>query len=248
VRLLRMVSVSCLALCAGAVLADEVDDILALKARNRDRVKRFEAEYLTETTQPSTVKNPKTVRMRYRLKLEKLPEAARKHAHQPWRMEAEVLEPLPMRLKVEGEQAWFLDQHGAWVELELTPEIRDQFFGMSERFLGADPAEQRKHFGIKVLRRNNQIFGPRTRTLEFVPKGKAKMFARMEEDVNSDGLPLETRLYDDSGSETVRVKVKKHHKVHGVPIVDEAESVCRTPAGEVRGATTCSGIAIVSQP
>ena len=51
-----MVSVSCLALCAGAVLADEVDDILALKARNRDRVKRFEAEYLTETTQPATVK------------------------------------------------------------------------------------------------------------------------------------------------------------------------------------------------
>lgn len=228
-----------LSLIGAGVHADEVDDILKLKARNRDRVRRFSAEYRVETKQPASLKNPKTLTLRYKLKLEKLPDAARKHAHQPWRMEAEVIEPLAMHLKVEGEQAWFLDHHGAWHEMQLTPELREQFFGMSERFLGADPAEQRKHFAIKLLRHNNPIFGPRTRTVEFVPRGRSNLFARMEEDVNGDGLPLATRLFDDHGKQTVAVTVTKHRKVNSIPVVEAMEAVSQTTAGEVVSRTTC---------
>jgi len=153
-----------------------------------------------------------------------------------------------MKMKVEGDQAWFLDQNGNWVELQITPQLREQFFGMSERFMGADLAEQKKHFGIKVLRHNNPIFGPKTKTVEYIPQGKAKMFARMEEDVDDDGLPLETRLYDDRGNKTVHIKVKKHHKVKGIPVVDEMDAVSQTPAGEVTSETSCTQVFIGAEP
>ena len=241
---LGLAAVVALAVAPSLVRADEVDDILGLKVRNRDRVQRFSGEFTAEIDQPRTLKNPKTLRMRYRVKIEKMPLAARKHAHAMWRMETEVLEPIPMALRVEGEQAWYLDQHGTWIEIPLTAELREQFTDMSERFLGADVAEQRKRFSIKVVRRRNPIFGPKIVTLEYQPRGRTHLFGRMEEDVSSDGLPLETRLYDDTGAETVRVKVKKHHKVKGVPIVDEVESVGRGPAGETTSRTRCEQVSI----
>jgi len=70
------------------------------------------------------------------------------------------------------------------------------------------------------------------------------MFARMEEDINDDGLPIETRLFDESGKQTVKVKVKKHHKVSGVLVVDEMESSSETPAGIVASDTACTNIKI----
>ena len=226
----------------SCAVADEVDDVLRKRAKNQDRVQRFSADFLVETKQPSSVKNPKTLKMRFRMKMEKLPPQVRKNSNNPWLMETEVLEPLAMKLKVKGDQAWFLDQHGAWVELPMTPEIREQFFGMSERFMGADPAKQRKEFDIKVLRHNNPIFGPKTKTLEFKPKGKAKMFRRMEEDVNADGFPLVTRLFDGKGKKTVEIKVKKHRKIDRVPVMEVMEAVSWTPAGEVVSRTVCSNI------
>jgi len=243
-RTVSVVTFLLLTLVPSFVAADEVDDVLALKVRNRDRINRFSGEFAVETDQPAGLKNPKTLRMRYRVKIEKIPPAARKHMHAMWRIESEVLEPIPMKIRVEGEQAWYMDQHGVWVELVMTPEVREQFLGMSERFLGADPAEQRKYFRIRIIRRRSPLFGPRIRTVEYLPQGKARAFARSEEDVDDDGLPVETRLYDDSGAETVRVHVKRHHKVSGVPVVDEMESVSRTPAGEVVSRTVCSGILV----
>ena len=245
---------------------DEVDDILALKAGNANRLRKFSAEFVVKTHQPKSLKDPKVLTMRYRMKMERItggssfvgsesnagqPGETAKGAvsqttgvketgpHNPWRIETEVLEPLAMKMKVEGEQAWFQDQHGKWIELPMTPELREQFLGMSERYRGADPKVQRDRFAMKVLRHNNPIFGPKTRTLSSVPKGRSKLYARMEEDIDPDGLPLETRIYDDSGKQTVKVKVKKHHKVKGVPVVDEMESVAETPAGTVASETSC---------
>ena len=235
-------------LMAGSACADEVDDILALKAKNANRLRRFSAEYVVKTQQPKSLKNPKTVTMRYRMKMERIPKVDLKTPHQPWRIETEVLEPLPMKMKVEGEQAWFQDQNGKWVELPMTPELREQFMGMSERYRGADPKVQREKFAMKVLRHNSSIFGPRTRTVESIPKGKARLYARMEEDIDSDGLPLETRIYDDSGKQTVKVKVTKHHKVNGMPVVDEMDSTAETPAGIVTSETLCSQISLEIEP
>jgi hypothetical protein len=233
---------------AQSAVADEVDDILALKAKNANRLQRFSAEFVAKTHQPKSLKNPETVTMRYRMKMERIPKTELRTSHQPWRIETEVLEPLAMKLKVEGEQAWFQDQNGKWTELTMTPEIREQFMGMAERYKGADPKTQREKFGIKVLRRNNPIFGPRTSTLEFVPKGKAKLYARLEEDVDPSGLALETRIYDDSGKQTVKVRVRKQHKVKGVPVVDEMESEAETPAGVVTSETSCSSANIEVEP
>ena len=226
--------------CTGPALADEVDDILAMKAKNANRLRSFSAEFVVKTHQPKSLKDPKVLTMRYRMKMERIPKAELKTPHQPWRIETEVLEPLAMKMKVEGEQAWFQDQNGKWVELPMTPELREQFLGMSERYRGADPKVQRDKFAMKVLRHNNPIFGPKTRTLSSVPKGRSKLYARMEEDIDSDGLPLETRIYDDSGKQTVRVKVTKHHKVKDVPVVDEMESEAETPAGTIHAETTAT--------
>jgi hypothetical protein len=122
----------------------------------------------------------------------------------------------------------------------MTPELREQFLGMSERYRGADPKVQRDKFAMKVLRHNRPLFGPSTRTVESIPEGKAKLYARLEEDIDSDGLPLETRIYDDSGKQTVKVQVKKHHKVNGVPVVDEMDSEAETPAGTIHAETTAT--------
>lgn len=96
------------------------------------------------------------------------------------------------------------------------------------------------------MRHNNPIFGPNTRTIEFVPKGRVKLFTRMEEDVNDDGLPLATRLFDDQGRQTVGTAVTKHHQQAGVPVVDAMEAVSETPAGQVISRTTCANVQVQS--
>lgn len=110
--------------------------------------------------------------------------------------------------------------------------------------MGADAAVQRQKFAIKVLRHDNPIFGPKTRTVEFVPKEKTKTFARMEEDLNDDGLALETRIFDASGGQSTRIKVKKHHKASGIPVVDEMDAETTTPAGTVRSRTQCGSVEV----
>ena len=49
---------------------------------------------------------------------------------------------------------------------------------------------------------------------------------------------------DTSPTSTVKVKVKKHHKVSGVLVVDEMESSSETPAGIVASDTACTNIKI----
>ena len=235
-------------LLPACAFGDEVDDILKIKENNHNRVKRMSSEYTIETRQPKSLKDPKTVKMRYRMKLEKLPPQERKKgSNNPWRLQAEVIEPMAMNMKVEGDQAWFLDQHKQWVELQLTAEMREQFAGMSERAMGPDPVKMKQNFSIKVLRHNNPIFGPRTRTVEYIPKGQAKLFARMEEDMNDDGLPLETRIFDDKGKNTVKITVKKHRKIKGIPVVDEMDAESDTPAGIITSTTRNENVEVETE-
>jgi hypothetical protein len=63
----------------------------------------------------------------------------------------------------------------------------------------------------------------------------------MEEDLSEEGLALETRIYDDSGKQTMKVTVAKYHKVRGVPVVDRMESIGLVPSGEIRSTTTSLG-------
>jgi hypothetical protein len=100
--------------CTGPALADEVDDILALKAKNRDRIKTYSAEYVVET---------------------ELPKGKAKGLLNPWKTEIDVLEPYALSMKVEGERVW-LKKGNDWTEQEMTPQMHEQFTGMGERFLG----------------------------------------------------------------------------------------------------------------
>ena len=242
-----------LALSLGGALsswarADEVDDLLARKAHNRDRVQHLRGEFAVETRQPPIVRTPKITHMRFKMNLTRLSAQETKGHTHPWLLEADILEPHEMHLKVQGEQAWFLDHRGNWTELPMTETVRERFGSMTERFLGQDPAEQRKQFTIKVLRHNNPVFGPRTVTVEFVPHNVTKVFSRMEEDLDDDGLPLATRIFGASGTEVTHINVLKHHRASGVPVVDEMEGVSQTPAGEVHSRTTCSGLEVTCTP
>ena len=228
--------------------ADEVDDLLALKARNRDRVKHFAAEFSVETDQPKTLPNHKTVRFRYRMTLDRIHPAGMKDVLHPWHMEIEVLEPGKSKIRVEGERVSVQMADGRWQDMPLPDEYKKQFSEMSERALGQDPAAQRRAMDIKVLRHNNPMFGPVTRTVEYRPKGQQKLFASMEEDVDGNALPLATRLYDDAGAETVRMKVTKHRMASGIPVLEAMEMVSRTPAGEIVGRMTCSNVIVETQP
>jgi hypothetical protein len=121
--------------CAPAH-ADEVDDILALKAKNRDRIKSYSAEYVVETELPKGKNGAtKTSRMRYRMRMERLPKGKAKGLLNPWKTEIDVLEPYALSMKVEGERVW-LKKGNDWAEQEMAAQMREQFTGMGERFLG----------------------------------------------------------------------------------------------------------------
>ena len=94
--------------------------------------------------------------------------------------------------------------------------------------------------------RTSPISQLKTVTMEFIPSQKTKVFARMEEDIDGDGLPLATRMYDASGSEATHINVTKHHKASGIPVVDEMDAVSQTPAGEVHSRTACTNSEVES--
>lgn len=241
----RSLLVAGLALAApGLACADEVDDLLALRNRNQARVRHFAAEFLVETRQPKTVSNPKTVRMRYHLNATKAPALERRGKRQPWRVELEVLEPGKSKMRIEGDTMSYLDQSGNWRKLEVAPEVRAQFADLGDKVLGADAAIQREHFAIRVLRHNRPWFGEPTATLEYVPRESKAPFARREEDVNEDGLPVETRIVDEQGRTSASVKITRHTKLNGVPVMEVMEAVTQTPAGEVVSRTSCSRIQV----
>lgn len=221
--------------------ADEVDDILAKRAHHRDHLQKLSGEYFVDTDQPSNLKNPKTTHLHYRMTMQRMPKEKVKNPNNPWAMDVEVIEPHAMKLRTEGETAYFLDHKGQWVELTMLPWVAEQFSQMGERFVGADPSEYRKHFSVKVLRHNNPIFGPKTSTIEIVPKGRAKLFERLEEDVDADGLAISSRIYDKAGKQTVRTKVTRHHVVNGFPVVDRMESESESVIGSVTTVTACVG-------
>jgi len=111
---------------AVQVHADEVDDILALKSKNRDKIKRFSAEYTVETTQQST---GKTGRMRYRMKMERMSATEIKGSSNPWRIETEVIEPWDIKYKLEGDD-FMLFQEGIWKRKKVPENMRDQLRDM----------------------------------------------------------------------------------------------------------------------
>lgn len=67
-----------------------------------------------------------------------------------------------MKMRIESDHVWFMDQHTNRVEPPMTPAIQQPFGDMSERFLGSDPATLRGKLHTKLLRKNNPLLGPST--------------------------------------------------------------------------------------
>jgi hypothetical protein len=229
--------------------ADEVDDILALKTRNRDRVVRFSADYSVHVTssRATSVKSPNQP-MKYLLTRERASAGNRSGKESVWRTEISITAPTQSRMRVEGTRVWTMDSRGQWIEQKLPPEIARKLSEMGEQFLGSDPAEQRKHFEIKILRKNGRLWGPKTTTVEFRPKGIEKLFERMQEDVAENGLPLATRLYDRTGREIANITVGRHRVVAGIPVVEVMDTVISSEAGEIVTRTECSNIVCETEP
>ncbi len=235
-------------LSAAIARADEVDDLLALKARNRDRVKHFAAEFTVETDQLRSVPGAKTVHVRYQLNLRRLPPGQVKHPGLPWFAEINILEPGRSSIRIEGDAIEIQGPSGNWQAVALSPDQRRQMTSLVEPFTGMTPSEHRRNFTMTILRRNNPIFGPKTVTLESIPNGRERFFSKMEEDTRADGLVLATRFFNERGQETSRLRVTRSRTVNGIPVMEGMEAVSVTPAGDVVSRTTCTNVLVETQP
>lgn len=235
--------VSCLVF-STCVLADEVDDVLRLKADNKGRVKRFYGEVVFHTRQPETMKNPKNTGVRCRIRYDKGSSRASEVRGGATRVDVEVLEPGRSSIRVEGNRVSYMDRNGEWVEVTSPGAYQDLLDKMTGAFAQDDPGARRRKFDIKVVRHNNPIFGPRTVTLRYASKPDAGFFHVMEEDINDDGLVVETRTYNRNGVEIRRTRVKKHRKIKGVPFAEDVETATQTEMGEVLTRTTWTDVQI----
>ena len=239
---------------AGALVssgrADEIDDILALKAHNRNRLRHFAAEFSVETHQPESVPNAKTVRMRYRMALDRISPKVGTSPLASWRMEMTILEPAGLSIRVEGERVWTQGPDGGWKEVSLPATTLDILRKTTVGFVGQDPADQRRQLAMRIAGRRRSFWGPNTVTLESVPTSRQRLFERMEEDIGDDGLGLvlATRLYEGAGQVTINTRVTRHRRVNGLSVAEEMEAVTQTPLGNVVSRTTCSNIQVDVQP
>lgn len=210
---------------------DRANEILDRRAANRDRVEKFSFNVLQGINRPKGGQKPARVTLRFAMRLER--DHGAPSSASPWRIEVDFLQPVPSSIKLERGRMWSLDRNGKWVEAKAPPPLFEHFARIAESFLGVGVAARREQFAARALRENKPASGPETTTLEFVPRGAAVGFHRMEEDVNADGIPLETRLFDGAGREIATTKVDTHRKIAGVPVVTDARTVKQTPAGQI---------------
>jgi hypothetical protein len=229
---------------AGTAVADEIDDLLNLRANARGKLSRLSATYLLETRQPDTFKNPKVIRQKYRMRLEKLPANKAPNPKMPWKMDLEFLEPSQVRMRVEGDRVFHMTDTGDWREIEVGSKQREQIAGLADGLMAEGAKGYRAINDVKIVRRNRPLLDPRTTTIESVPKGKVRLWPRLEEDIDDSGFTRGTRIYDGSGKIAVEIKVKKHRKIKGVSLPEETETVADTPAGRLITRTRCSEISV----
>ncbi len=241
--------VSCLLLPALLVLtitparADEVDDLLAKKARHFAKVKKFSADFLVETRYPEAPSSAEPTRIRYRSRMTRVHDGATHGKGSPWTTEIELFEPQSSAIRMEGETFSRRNAKGEWEPIQIPAAQRQQIEAMAGQFTGSDPGEQRKHSQIRILRRNNPIFGPKTVTLETVPHGANRLFARLEEDVRpDDGFALATRIFGQDGKPAVTIRVTKHRSLNGISLMEMMEATTESARGPIVTRTSCTGI------
>ncbi len=221
-----------LLLASAGASADEVDDLLAKRHQNMAHVKRIHAEVESTIDRPARNGNPRhttTSHMRYTLLVQN-----REHPDPLHRMDADVelVDPIPMHFRVESGHFSFLARNGQWVSRTLPANAQEFFDQLSER-QGGDASTERQRFDIQRAKGRDNLFGTR-KGLVFVPKGKAKLYARREETVDaSTGQPLIIEHYNEKGDCVSRTTVKSIGRHDGVDFPDETETEAFAPTGKI---------------
>jgi len=213
--------------------ADEVDDLLTKRQNNFAHLKKMRAEYEVDTERPAVKGEPaRKVGMKYgmtiRVRDRHHPDPAKR-----FDVEMDMHEPMRMHAKYENGVFSYETPSGQWMTLTVPPEGLKFLSDLPERNVG-DAGSAKVHYDIKRRKDKDSLFGGK-KGLEYVPKGKAKMYARKLEIVDTDtGQPLLIEHYDDSGHVKWRMKVNKLGKHNGVAIAEDTETESDSTVGVIK--------------
>jgi outer membrane lipoprotein-sorting protein len=228
--------------------ADETDDLLTKRQNNFAHVKKFKADF-TVDTESAGVSSPTSGKhqMKYTYTITK---RDRNHPDPTKRydMDMEITEPMHMHIKVEDGQFSYLTNKGEWVKRNL-PGSASQFMAGLPDFNATDVAGIHREFDVKRRKDKDSFFGGK-KGLEFIPKGKAKMYARKVEAVDSDtGIAVETDLYDEKDKHTLHLKINRLGKHNGVAVAEDMESIAFsiTGMGDVIRKTKAENIVVETE-
>jgi len=218
---LLTVGIACV---SGISRADEIDDLLTKRQNNFAHVKKYKAEYIVETERPDApqTSNLPKKRMRY---VYTLTRRDRNHPDPLRRfdLDMDIQEPARMHFRIVDGQFSILMASGKWVPKNL-PDSAKQFLNDLPERNATDVPSQRNLYDVKRHKEKDSFWGNR-KGLEFVPKGRAKLYARRVESVDADtGQAMDTELYDDSGKKTLHIKINKMGKHNGVFIAEDMDS------------------------
>ena len=226
--------------------ADEIDDLLTKRQNNFAHLKKMRAEYSMETERSAIGKEPaRKVGMKYAMTLK------RRDRHNPdpakrFDVEMEMQEPLKMHIKFENGVFSYLTPSGKWLVKDLPPDAVQFLADLPERHV-ADAKSAKEHYDIKRRKDKDSLFGGK-KGLEYIPKGKSKMYAKKLEIVDSEtGQPLLVEYYDESGKVKYRMMINKLGKHNGVSVPEDMETESDSPVGVIHQDTKVTKVEVETE-
>jgi len=226
--------------------SDEIDDLLTKRQNNFAHLKKMRAEYSMETERPAMKGQPaRKVGMKYAMTIRHRdrtnPDPAKR-----FDVEMEMQEPQQMHIKYEDGVFSYLTPSGKWIVRELPPDALKFLSDLPERHVG-DAKSAKEHYDIKRRKDKDSLFGGK-KGLEYVSRGKSKMYARKLEIVDSEtGQPLLVEHYDESGKVKWRMKVNKMGKHNGVSVAEDTETESNGAVGIIRQRTKVEKVEVETE-
>ena len=215
---------------------DEIDDLLTKRQNNFVHLKKMRAEYLVETERPAIKGEPaRKVGMKYAMTIRHR-DRTNPDPSKRFDVEMEMQEPLQMHTKYENGIFSYLTPSGQWVVQELPADAMKFLADLPEANV-SDAKSAKAHFDIKRRKDKDSWFGGK-KGLEYISKGKSKMYARKLEIVDSEtGQLLFVEHYDEAGKVKWRMKVNKLAKHNGVSVAEDVETESEGAAGIIKKRT-----------
>ncbi len=223
--------------------ADEVEDILVLKARYAASVGHLSFEAETEVLNAGAQASVPARKVRYHINLTRWSASIQGQQRFPWSVEVEMFEPTRYRMLLIGTSVSIVDSSGVTRPVTFTETQQKRIEEMVRLFIG-NGGWDRDRIAVKVLRRNRPWLKPHTTTLEYIPLTRTPQFSRMEEDIDGDGLGLRTRLYDPDGRKKLETVVTRKRLVNGMPFAEVTETTINTSTGDILHRSTLHNIVL----